>query len=101
MIGIHWLVVTGTMEFYVPYMGCHPNPIDELICFKMVIAPPTSDALELWKIKRQGRWNDEQKATGAEILRAGAPFSAKMFKVSLRKNISGHMVLIYGTVIVI
>jgi hypothetical protein len=29
-------------DFYFPsYMGCHP-PIDELIFFKMVIAPPTS-----------------------------------------------------------
>ena len=32
-------------EFYcsTSYMGCHPKPIDELIFFKMVIAPPTSD----------------------------------------------------------
>ena len=28
--------------FSISYMGCHPNPIDELIFFKMVIAPPTS-----------------------------------------------------------
>jgi hypothetical protein len=26
----------------ISYMGCHPKPIDELTCFKMVIAPPTS-----------------------------------------------------------
>jgi len=28
--------------FSISYMGCHRNPIDELIFFKMVIAPPTS-----------------------------------------------------------
>ena len=28
--------------FSISYVGCHPNPIDELICLKMVIAPPTS-----------------------------------------------------------
>jgi hypothetical protein len=28
--------------FSIPYMGCHPNPIDELIFFKMVGIPPTS-----------------------------------------------------------
>ena len=26
----------------ISYMGCHPKPIDELIFFNMVIAPPTS-----------------------------------------------------------
>ena len=25
--------------FSISYMGCHPNPIDELIFFKMVLAP--------------------------------------------------------------
>jgi len=29
-------------SFSISYMGCHPNPIDELIFFKMVVAPPTS-----------------------------------------------------------
>jgi hypothetical protein len=27
--------------FSISYMGCHPKPIEELIFFKMVIAPPT------------------------------------------------------------
>ena len=39
-----WLVVSN-MFFSISYMGCHPNPIDELICFKIVIAPPTSYGL--------------------------------------------------------
>ena len=38
-----WLVVSNmTGLFSISYMGCHPKPIDELIFFKMVIAPPTS-----------------------------------------------------------
>ena len=32
----------GTMEFYFPFhIWDNPSKIDELICFKMVIAPPT------------------------------------------------------------
>ena len=31
----------GLRTFSILYMGCHPYPIDELIFFKMVIAPPT------------------------------------------------------------
>ena len=31
----------GFYDFHFILMGCHPNPIDELIFFKMVIAPPT------------------------------------------------------------
>ena len=34
-----WLVVSNIF-FNVPYMGCHPKPIDEPF-FKIVIAPPT------------------------------------------------------------
>ena len=33
----------GWIIFHFIKKGCHPNPIDELIFFKMVIAPPTSD----------------------------------------------------------
>ena len=35
--------------FSISYMGCHPNPIDELIFFKMVIAPPTRLSLIHWE----------------------------------------------------
>ena len=38
----NYLVGGFKHEFYFPWsMGCHPNPIDELIFFKMVIAPPS------------------------------------------------------------
>jgi hypothetical protein len=38
----NWLVVSNmTGLFSIIWMGCHPNPIDELIFFKMVVAPPT------------------------------------------------------------
>ena len=33
--------------FSISYMGCHPKPIDELIFFKMVIAPPTRTKMAL------------------------------------------------------
>ena len=39
-----WWFQTWTDYFHlfsISYMGCHPKPIDELIFFKMVIAPPT------------------------------------------------------------
>ena len=44
---ILWLVVSNITFFSISYMGCHPNPIDEIIFFKMVIAPPTSIVVEL------------------------------------------------------
>jgi hypothetical protein len=33
--------------FCILYMGCHPNPIDELILFKMVFQPPSSFSCRL------------------------------------------------------
>ena len=33
--------------FSILYMGCHPNPIDELILFKMVFQPPSSFSCRL------------------------------------------------------
>ena len=48
-IFIGWWFQTW-MLFSISYMGCHP-PIDELIFFKMVIAPPTSSA---WLTPTQG-----------------------------------------------
>ena len=41
----HWLVASNIFLFSISYMGCHPNPIDELIFFKMVIAPPTRSCI--------------------------------------------------------
>jgi len=34
-----WFGTFGLLS--ISYMGCHPNPIDELLFFKMVFAPPT------------------------------------------------------------
>jgi len=44
------LILVGGFKHvdYCPYMGCHPNPIDELRFFKMVIAPPTSYTIDQW-----------------------------------------------------
>jgi hypothetical protein len=40
----YFILVGGFKHFLfsISYMGCHPEPIDELIFFKMAIAPPAA-----------------------------------------------------------
>ena len=46
----YFILVGGFKHFLfsISYMGCHPEPIDELIFFKMAIAPPTRSPLYRW-----------------------------------------------------